>query len=427
MSSSWAQTSCAALSGAVVGGALVAAAFWLELRSSTATKEKRPATRLPDGAVDGPRSSEVPASGAETPGIGLVSESPLWHSGWSKPKVEKAGIAPQVTLMATLPYTVQPHVDESAEMLLTTCNVYFAPSIQEMVHTVLRTREVAGIPGVTFGDIIDIVLNKGASRVYACGGFLRDAFCGQVADDMDFLLRSTGGSLVPFLESVAKGKGWPVYRKSDEKTGQSRWDFIAIGDKDAKMKWSAHPCGSGCEGDFCMNTLLYDIHSGSLIDPTGKGIQDSVNFILRHNRASFKEWVEEDRLPGMKLIRYFNFVSRGYSPANHDFRAQVVAETLKILPTDVGKVTMNVFLKRKLFRGNAESSLQREVQFRQALITEVVKSGQKQRKEAVQWYLTHVACCYGSHLPKFHGLEGDLLKGMKAISTGEGLAWRKPW
>merc|ERR1711957_343581 len=136
------------------------------------------------------------------------------------------------------------------------------------------------------------------------GGFLRDAFCGVVGDDVDFLLRSTGGSLVPFLEAVAKARGWPVFRKSDEKTGQERWDFVAIGDPEAKMKWSAHPCGSGCEGDFCCNSLLYDVHSGALIDPTGKGIQDAVNFILRHNRGTFREWCDEDRLVGMKLLRY---------------------------------------------------------------------------------------------------------------------------
>ena len=61
-----------------------------------------------------------------------------------------------------------------------------------------------------------------------------------------------------------------MYLKADEKTGAARWDFICIGDPDATMKFSAHPCGSGCEGDFCCNTLLYDVYTGGLIDPTGK-------------------------------------------------------------------------------------------------------------------------------------------------------------
>ena len=40
-------------------------------------------------------------------------------------------------------------------------------------------RQVDGCPaGVTFGTIVDLCLSKGATRVYAFGGFLRDAFCG---------------------------------------------------------------------------------------------------------------------------------------------------------------------------------------------------------------------------------------------------------
>lgn len=353
----------------------------------------------------------------------------MWRSGWAEPKVEKAGVAaPHVTLLATLPYTVQPHADEQPEMLLTTCNIYRAPSIQELIHHVLRTREVAGIPGVMFGDVVDLVLNKGASRVYVSGGFLRDAFCGIVADDMDFLLRSTGGSLVPFLEAVSKARNWPVYRKSDEKTQQSRWDFIAIGDNDDKMKWSAHPCGSGCEGDFCMNTLLYDVYSGSLIDPTGKGIQDSVNFILRHNRGNFEEWVNEDRLPGMKLLRYFNFTARGYSPSAHDFRRDVVRDSFRILATSEGRETANVFFKRKVFRGGLDNAKKKETDFRSAFVAEVVKSGQKTRAEAVQWYLDHIAVLYGPHVAKFPDMEKSLLGGLEAIASDAGLAtFRRPW
>lgn len=30
-----------------------------------------------------------------------------------------------------------------------------------------------------------------------------------------------------------------------------------------------------------MNTLLYDVRTGALIDPTGHGINDSVEFVLR--------------------------------------------------------------------------------------------------------------------------------------------------
>jgi tRNA nucleotidyltransferase/poly(A) polymerase len=52
--------------------------------------------------------------------------------------------------------------------------------------------------------VVDIILDKGASRVYIHGGFLRDAMCGKTADDLDLLFRSSGGSLIPYLEAVAE-------------------------------------------------------------------------------------------------------------------------------------------------------------------------------------------------------------------------------
>jgi len=36
---------------------------------------------------------------------------------------------------------------------------------------------------------------------------------GKAADDLDFLFRSSGGSVVPYLKSVAEAKGWPTYTK----------------------------------------------------------------------------------------------------------------------------------------------------------------------------------------------------------------------
>jgi hypothetical protein len=65
-------------------------------------------------------------------------------NGWMKPKHEKAGTCCNVVLAATLPYTMQPNDDACPEMLLTSCAVYAAPSLRQMIHDVLRSREVAG-------------------------------------------------------------------------------------------------------------------------------------------------------------------------------------------------------------------------------------------------------------------------------------------
>lgn len=38
--------------------------------------------------------------------------------------------------------------------------------------------------------------------------------------------------------------------------GELRTDFIAIGDKSAKGKFSGHPIGTGCEGEFTLVIML---------------------------------------------------------------------------------------------------------------------------------------------------------------------------
>ena len=55
------------------------------------------------------------------------------------------------------------------------------------IHDRLRSTLVSGIPGTYFGDIVNLILNKGKSRVYVGGGFLRDMFVGKDADDVDIL------------------------------------------------------------------------------------------------------------------------------------------------------------------------------------------------------------------------------------------------
>ena len=65
-------------------------------------------------------------------------------------------------------------------------------------------------------------------------------------DDIDVLFTCT----TDLLSKVSDTHSWPNYRKRDEKTGEFRDDFIAIGDKNAKGKFSGHPLGSGCEGEF---------------------------------------------------------------------------------------------------------------------------------------------------------------------------------
>ena len=179
-------------------------------------------------------------------------------------------------LTCSLPMTILN--DNGEATCQTICNIYYSRIITDVIHRRLRTTKVSGIPDIFFGDIVNIILNRGMGRVFINGGFLRDIFMGKDADDMDILVaqdkQSSSIGIIAYLESVCKNKGWAVSRKVDERTKNSRWDFLCIGDKEEKdgfQKFTCHPIGVGCEGEFTCNTLMYNVMTGALIDPTGQG------------------------------------------------------------------------------------------------------------------------------------------------------------
>lgn len=169
--------------------------------------------------------------------------------------------------------------------------------------------------------------------------------------------------------SLRNSNSFAPLRKIDESTGAGRWDFISIGDRsetDGGVKFTGHSLYASCEGEFTMNTLLFDVHSGVLIDPTGNGLKDTVNYVLRipFPVSGWKTWLETDRLVGMKLLRYFNFCSRGYtlfdSGPNSQLRGFIVSNFLRLTKSGDMNQVIAVFFKRKIFRGPVEGHGERE-------------------------------------------------------------------
>ena len=268
----------------------------------------------------------------------------------------KAGVIQDLELAATLPYPLTPHPTSLDGHLVSTCVISKSKSIERLVKMTLSSRRVSGIddPAITFSTLVELCLSKGATRLYVAGGFIRDVFQGDVADDLDFIFKCRGGNLVPWLFKVAEGRGWPTKKKINDEDKQTRFDYVAVGK--GKMKFSGHPIGSGCEGEFAMNTLLYDVKNAVVIDPTGFGVYDAVNFTLRIPvpEEGWMNWYEEDRLPGMKVLRYYNFCGRGYQPINARTRSFVNSRMVQGLSsgtTSPAADTLVTFFKRKLLDG----------------------------------------------------------------------------
>jgi hypothetical protein len=134
--------------------------------------------------------------------------------------------------------------------------------------------------GVTFATIFQMIEDIGAS-VYVYGGVLRDVIMKgeHVADDIDVLFTCTVQQLVETCEARGWTEGVDFHLKTDEKTGQKRYDYISVGE--GKAKFSGHTLDSNCAGEFACNCMLFDVQRKLLIDASGWGIQDAAWHFLR--------------------------------------------------------------------------------------------------------------------------------------------------
>lgn len=237
---------------------------------------------------------------------------------------------------------------------------------------------------VSFLTLIQLITELD-SKVYFIGGFLRDLFSGVVSEDMDFVIFSQRpGTCFKPLEEEAKARGWNTYRNKG---------FIALGSKASKGKFSAAEVSNPLDGDFCCNMLHYDIQSQALFDPSGFGIEDSISKTLRIpcDRADWDTWLSNDSLLGMRLWRYFNFLSRGFTPHTDELREWMVSSTLKYTIEALSE-SLEVFLRRKVFCTSLETALENERVFRTTIIGEIaIFRGNSTAKD---WYNKNVLSKY---------------------------------
>ena len=89
------------------------------------------------------------------------------------------------------------------------------------------------------------------------------------------------------------------YRKDNTYSDGRRPDSVDIGNifTDSERR------------DFTVNSLYYDLTREVILDPTGMGIDDSVNKVLRFNGNPDKR-IKEDKL---RVFRAYRFISKGYN------------------------------------------------------------------------------------------------------------------
>ena len=316
----------------------------------------------------------------------------------------------------------QPHKVYAGVNMSEQAQLWHSATIDRVIDTA-RARPVhlpATNRETTFNEIFEMVLAQG-HEVYIYGGVLRDVFMygPGLADDVDVAFSCTVAQLVGWCEE----RGWvkeDCKLKTDEATGEVRWDYIAIGA--GKEKFSGHPLNADCAGEFTFNCMLYDLRRRVLIDATGWGVRDAVRRELRipYDGGRVGQWslwsTMCDRLPGMSALRFFNFRSRGFraTGATVSHNVQLVHPVFEPTPPSwkclrfssdgldpvrhswlVGRAdeplarTLNVSLKRKVLQDCSAKAAARLALYRETLVADfdaTIGPG-----AGAAWWAKHVA------------------------------------
>jgi hypothetical protein len=213
------------------------------------------------------------------------------------------------------------------------------------------------VPGITKeGSGIDRwvdVIRELNCPFFITGGFPRDLLQGKAVNDVDVSFAANVGDeqthpSLRNIRKIAEKNGWDIEYKAKN-------NYISLGDAskpyslegkamtgyEGKIAWEM--------GDYCCNSLFYDVSNGLLLDPTGYGVADSVAKPPVMRIPFFEEWgrgqerTDNDRCERWmhrtkekaegvnkrrfnRLYRWVKFRLRGYMPADVDQARWVTAE-----------------------------------------------------------------------------------------------------
>jgi len=173
-------------------------------------------------------------------------------------------------------------------------------------------------PGPTYAELIDEIWGRGY-EIYLVGGTVRDVISGKSTNDVDLVTSMPLVRAQPFLRDMFRGNP-----SIDAENGFVRLGGTpASGDPFIDLKMFCHfDLGTtnalfGCDfehdvahRDFACNSVYYDPVNNALIDPTGFGINDSEQRVLR----MVEDGGRKTRFQlGQVAIRLFKFLTRGFS------------------------------------------------------------------------------------------------------------------
>ena len=166
---------------------------------------------------------------------------------------------------------------------------------------------------------VSLWTNTTKCEVYVVGGFVRDLIkYNKISDDIDFIVdkKDMPNPAIYFVEVLNK-QGVGINMALYENFGTAKLDingmkceFVMprnekyVSDSRNPIVEKINLSGDAIRRDFTINTLMMNIETGEIMDPTGKGIEDLNNGIIRSANPDVNKMIFDD---GLRIIRCLRF------------------------------------------------------------------------------------------------------------------------
>lgn len=170
------------------------------------------------------------------------------------------------------------------------------------------------------------ILTNLSENTYLVGGAVRDSILGNHPKDFDL------ATDIPMEKSrkELEENGWKVKEagehfmvliasKNDQQfeVANFRKDGIYLDGRRPESVEIGTIEEDAVRRDFTVNALYLNPITGKLLDPTGKGLQDCNNRVLRFIGKP-RDRILEDRL---RVFRFYRFLTKGFNPEKHSLKA----------------------------------------------------------------------------------------------------------
>lgn len=191
--------------------------------------------------------------------------------------------------------------------------VYASGCLRRAWGELAASRPPATPEGTTFASAIGAICEgEGANcSVLLHGGAVRDLMHGMRPKDIDLVWNVDTVRLMGKMEA----KGFALNPSSSLTYLYLKWGHMEEGNPFEPLEGngisSVHR-GTPCESENDVNSLLYDVAKGFIIDPDGKGVEDNRQKLFRLPTACTD--VADFMKGGMKRpFRYFKMIEKGYT------------------------------------------------------------------------------------------------------------------